>query len=498
MRTATLRDRLDGLTNPLLIKEMYQSLHSKKFLMALWLMLGCSLLTYVIAYQGSRGEACGEGMFAVFMVILYLAGVCVLPFLAFSTLNEEMKSRTVELVHITRMNARKHVRGRWLASAVKVTLLFSIMGPFAVAAFLFKGIGVVDILVTLALIYLISLSMCTTAIFFASLTAVRELRSLARLFFYLGLLGMVLMAFSTLFAFLQAMRYGMSSGGWGEMLLGIGFFALQAIFGMWFVGAASANILTFEADKCSARTKFILLLWTVLEAACLWLMALTVEPMSREMAAMFLVSASWPVLIFGSFWITGPNRVAQRVRKRLERRGPVYKALMFPFVDGLGSSAAYIVVAAAVIFVVAGLMLLSAGGGLGHRSSEMSSWFLVATVAYIFFFSALARGVVRLLPEKRHTAKWVRGMFLAIIGLNLIITILWMVSTDTRITQYESSPLIGLFPIIHMVRWGESLNDMSDLPELIIELCLPALIGIVYHVTAVLRHFRRYMCGVYN
>ena len=491
MRTTTLRDRLDGLTNPLLVKEMYQSLHSRKFLMALWVVLGAALLTYVLAYEASDGKPCGDLMFGWFLGIMYLAGAVVLPFLAFANLYEEMRGRTVELVHITKMTSRKHVRGRWLASAAKVVLLFSVMGPFAVAAFLFRGIGVLPILFFLFLTLVLSLSACTVAIFFASVTAVKPLRSLARLLFYLALIGGVIFPLSQAFGIRGFFPF--RSGDWKELGSALAVLTVNGVFVMWLLGAAAANILTFEADKCSSRTKAVLLLWLGALVPCGALISLIADGrVHAEALALSTMQASPILLACGVFWLTGPARVAQRIQNKLERRGGLYRLIMFPFVDGAGSSALYLLLVTGALCAI--LLATMSSTGSFDDWKRVLVMLVAFCVIYPFFYAALARGVVRLLPRKRRTANWVRGVLLCLIAVNLLVVI-WSAAAGVDFDDVGASPVVALFPIVYV---GRLARDWPGFGALFGELAIPALVGLGYHALAMVRHFERYVSGVYD
>jgi len=497
MLSEATRDKLDGLVNPLLVKEMYQSLHNKKFLTALWLMLGCSLVAYVTIFAGSRGKACGDSMFAVFSILMYIGCVFVLPYLAFSNLSEEVKNRTIELVHITRMNSRKHVRGRLLASLVKTGLIFSTIGPFAVAAFLFKGIGIAPIIVILCAILLASMLACSVGIFFAALTSQKQMRSIARGLFVLLLVWTLFLPFSVVGALYSTVFRG--GGGWGgaptgwllEALAVLGASTAITFLWVWFFCAASANILTFEADKCPAGTKSILL--AIIAATCIGfsLPAFFGSGIDDEIIFGFAICTSIPVMICGSFWLTGPNRVAYRFQKKFKKRDPTYQAWLFPFMDGAGSSALYMFIAFGLILAGTLFMLLLPGGDF----EEDMLFPLVICIVYPLFFSAVSRGIVRLLPTRFRTVKILRGVFLGLIAVNLIVPIIFAVAIDFD-RPPKPSPLTGLFPLIHLISLGRASG--YGLLKLLFDLAVPALIGVTVHLVIMARHFGRYMNGEYD
>ena len=491
MLSDVMRDRLDGLANPLLVKEMYQSLHNKKFLTALWLMLGCSLVAYVAIFAGSEGEACGDTMFGVFAFVMYIGCVFVLPYLAFANLSEEVKSRTLELVHITKMNSRKHVRGRLLASLVKIGLVFSTIGPFAAAAFLFKGIGVGAVLILLSFILLLSVFVCSLGIFFAALTSQKQMSSLARGLFVILLIGAVFLPFSVFDEFRFFERMFSSSGSLIDALIGLAGTSITTVLSVWFLCAASANILTFEADKCSAKTKFILLIIIVAQCFTFSLPAFIGMPIDKGNVIAFAIFASIPVMVCGSFWLTGPSRVAYRFQKKFKKRGPAYQARTFPFTDGAGSSALYLFIAFG--FILVGTVFMFALSGEDWEEGILFP--IVICSAYPLFYSALSRGIVRLLAEKRRTIKMLRGVLLGLLALNFIVPILLGVAGGF-FRSPDPSPVTGLFPLVHLVCMADESG--YGLPRLLVDLAVPVFVGVAVHLIIMARHFGRYMNGAYD
>lgn len=489
MLSDAMRDRFDGLANPLLIKEMYQSLHSWKFLVALWLMLGCSLTTYVTVFSGSEGETCGDKMFWVFAFFMYVACVFVLPYLAFANLSEEVKSGTIELIHITRMNSRKHVRGRLLASVAKIGLVFSMIGPFAVAAFLFKGIDVVSIVMVLILTLFFSVLACSIAVFFGALTVHKQMQSIARILFILLLIYGVIMPFSV-FGGLRFTR-GFGSPDLSELSVVLAAYVVITMLLVWFFSAAAANILTFDADKCSAKTKFVLLLIVAALCAIFCTPLYFGQTLDGENILIFASFASVAVLVCGSFWLTLPNRVASRFQKRFRTRSLAYRAVIFPLMDGAGSSALYMFVVYGSICLIALLMYSVGGGGW----EEETLFPVLMCMVYAFFLSAVSFGTLRLLPRKFRKTMALRGVFLGLVVANLVISILLGVAVGYR-RMPEPSLLTGFFPIVHLMSMERATS--YSMIDLIVDLGGPAVIGITVHVILILRHFRRYTSGVYN
>lgn len=491
-----IKNRVDGLANPILVKEMYQSVHSKKFLVAMWLLLVASLFTYVLVYMDAgAGGTCGDTMFGTFSVFTYLMSLCVLPYLAFSTLHEEIKGRTIELIHITRMDSRRHVRGRFLASVVKLGLLFSILAPFTVAAFLFKGVAVETILIVLYIFFCSSLVACAVGIFFGSLTSVDRLQTVARWTY------LVLLAF-TLFGGPYVVGVGFMAGPMGfsftafrgEILIGLGLYTLFVLLGVWFLCAAAANLLTFEADKSSGRTKLILVFIALAALAVPFTSLLLGGTPDIEVILAVVILPAVFLALCSFLWLTDKERVSRRRQKKLEKHGILYRLIFYPFTDGPGSSAVFLALIC-LLMAFSALLLLQDSGHRAGTIADARQYILypvVVVFVYALFFSALTWIIARMLPARMRTATARRVIILSLVVLNCIVGVLVVVATGFGQAELRN-PLTSLFPMLYLL-----MLDDPNFAGAYGDLAIPALVGMIVHGRLLFGHLRRYLRGDYD
>ena len=487
---------MDGLANPILVKEMYQSVHSKKFLVALWLLLVASLFTYVLVYLDAGPDGtCGGTMFGTFAVFTYLMSLCVLPYLAFSTLHEEIKGRTIELIHITKMDSRRHVRGRLLASLVKIGLLFSVLAPFTVAAFLFKGVAVETILLVLYLYFCSSLVACSVGIFFGALTSVERLQTVAR-WTYLLLIAFTL--FGAPYTILVSFVAGPTGFGpiriGREILTAVGVYTTFTLLGVWFLSASSANLLTFEADKSSGRTKFILVIIVLASMGTPLAFGVGGARIDEEIILTAVIVPCLFLALCSFLWLTDKERVCRRRQKKLERRGFFYRLLMYPFTDGPGSSALYLALVCLLLGVGA-LVLLEHSGAAPRQVAEARRYVVypvIVVFVYALFFSALTWVMARLLPNRLRTATARRVLILSLVVLNCVAGVLVVTATGFGQASLRN-PLTALMPMVYLL-----MLDDADFTVVNFDLFIPALVGIVIHVKLLWGHLRRYLRGDYD
>ena len=498
--TEWIKDRMDRLANPLLVKEMYQSVHSKKFLAALWLLLGGALFTYAVVYL-SRPESgeCGGHMFAVFGTLTYLMALCVLPYLGFSNLYQEVEGRTIELVHITAITSARQVRGRLMAALTKVALLYAVVGPFAVTAFLFKGVGIEAIAFVLGLILIFSVPACALGIWFGALTSSKHIRVIAR-WGYVLVVGLTLfygMVFGLASA--QSFFFGFGMGGGPDLetiFITLGVSAPLALLATWFLCASAANILTFEADKCSGKTKLVLLVIVAAAfAAPVAVDALAGTGMDDEIIITLGVLTTLFAALWCFFWATDKRRVSRSLERKLERRGILYRLALFPFVDGPGSGLAYSCIAFALIMV----------GTTTLAWQDLWDWQMIYVavplmgLVYVLFFLALTQIVMRFLPGKWRTTLARRIVAAVVVVFNVVISTLMLAGvTDHRWwDRMAMNPGMALSPVLYLRAAGDAVID-GDGAEYLLPLILPLGIGLAVCLISATRHFRRYMRGDYN
>jgi hypothetical protein len=415
-----IRDRLDGALNPVMVKRMYQSVHSKVSMAFFWLLLALALLIFYLSGGGGEGAA-GRGMFTGFAVLMAPMVWFIIPTAAFYGLYQDIRTRrTLELIQITTMGARQLVRGRMLAAAVRIVLLCALVGPFAVTSFLFGGVDLVFVLTAVCYLVLTAFSLTALALFLGSLAAYPKIRLLGvlafgamMLFGLLGLLGWV------------PGIYMLSGGGWpGFPGAGAGLSAFLAaivvLTVLWiaFLSAATANSLTFPQNRSSARTKLIALL---IAACYLGTMLLTARgPGSGSGAPMVFALICCPFIgACALFWITGDTRVPARHAAWLARHGRAARVLYFPFRDGPLSTVLYLLLALALIGI--GIASLRGPGHLIMASDRRAFHVIVFTFTCVLYLSALARGAVALLPGRMRTALNRRTVLVALLILNAVL-----------------------------------------------------------------------------
>lgn len=482
--SSRIRDRLERLANPMLVRQMYQSLHSRKFLGAMWLLLLAALMTYVVTFVASdTGYPAGGSMFMVFGALFYLVALLVFPYMAFSSLRKEVKTKTIELIQITPLNAQRQIRGRVQAALSRLLLLYSVIGPFAVVAFLFGGVSLWAILLSLYTLFIASCVSVSVALFFASLASIKYLGPIARGSYLLLLVGVLIMGISFTFDGSGYFMLEIGRAGWKGILTYFIVLTLEAGLIAWFLCAASANILTFEANKSAARTKFIMLLLVLSSLASfgvIWGLA----DGGDEVLVAVECCAAIALGVSGIFWLTGKRRVAAHRAEKLKHRSGWYRAMFYPFIDGAGGTTAYLGLA---LFVLAIGMAFWCGFDDISLENQVGGFFAVLALVYAPYFSSSAWLIGRFFPTKYRTPAVRRLIVLGMVVAHFFIAILWFASdmySHSHASEQAGSPLLGLFPFIYM---PTAIDRIDPGEALISGLILAIAVGLIPHIIVGIR-----------
>ncbi len=150
------RDFADWIS-PILVKELRQGLKTRMFVMAfvavqlvMTLLLGLRILVQE-AGDDSFTSPLFDGLLWTALGILMLV---IMPLRGLSSISEETKANTLDLLALTRMGSFRIVFGKWLALVVQTLLLTVAVLPYAVLRYFFGRVDVVGDLQMLGLMLL--------------------------------------------------------------------------------------------------------------------------------------------------------------------------------------------------------------------------------------------------------------------------------------------------------------------------------------------------------
>src|SRR5678815_762602 len=158
---------------------------------------GVSLLAgFLVAFFGlgyalnSIGET-GAWVFSALMVCLGLLGLVVVPLGAYSALRNERVDQTFDLITQTTLTPRRIVIGKLMTQWVKLITLFAGLAPFIAMSFLLGGIDLVTILISLAVLFMWSMWVCSACLFFSAASQARAMSALLFIVMLVAFIGIL-------------------------------------------------------------------------------------------------------------------------------------------------------------------------------------------------------------------------------------------------------------------------------------------------------------------
>ena len=179
--------------NPIVVKEVRQSLKSKQFSISFgltllaavaWTLIAISLMVPRVYYVPG-----GATLLTGFFVILNIPLMIIIPFSAFRSLTSETEESTFELLSISALSASQIVYGKMASACLQIVLYLSALAPCIVLTYLLRGVSLFPILFLLGLTVVFSIGETALALMFASVARTRMLQNgvsvllLAALFF---------------------------------------------------------------------------------------------------------------------------------------------------------------------------------------------------------------------------------------------------------------------------------------------------------------------------
>jgi hypothetical protein len=412
-------DRASDRLSPIVVKEVRQIVRGREFNYSV---MGSLIVGLIVAFFGAATASAGTGgtgqaVFTALTACLALIGIVIVPIGAFSALRNERLEQTMDLITVTSLSARKVVIGKLLAQAVKLATLFAGMAPFVATSFLLGGIDFISIVVSLALVFFLSLWVCAAALMVSSLA---RSRGMSGVLLIGG--GFALVLFLGGLQILSAVMMSLLGGRGGISAFGIGF-APGGPQGWWILamlttlGAASLVNLVLLAenrlssavdDKTTAlRIGFLAQFLAIIGLFCAlaWFGPSSVPAPVGPMLVLCFVHLA----LVAAFTVSEDFAVSRRVLRRMQTTAwwrPL-AAFLWP---GAGRGAVYVLVQMA--------LLLLATWSLATRPLHLHV--ALAGCGYILFFTGGPTVVLRRL-RPGATSFVVRIAILVLVSASLVL-----------------------------------------------------------------------------
>jgi hypothetical protein len=418
-RVATLLRRLDEASDrlsPIVVKEVRQIVRGREFNYSFMVSLVVGLL---VAFFGAANASTGTGttgqsVFVALTACLALLGIGIVPFGAFSALRNERLEQTMDLITVTSLSARKVIIGKLLAQGVKLATLFAGMAPFVATSFLLGGIDFLSIVVSLTIVFMVSLWVCAVALMVSSLAKTRGMSGAL-----LAGGGFVLLLFFGGIGVIPRLIFMLGGGrggfGGGSFSFGVpsgpdGWWGL-AMF-VTFGAASLVNLVLLAENRLSSpvenkstplRIGFFVQFLAIIIGFSAVAHFTTAPRVVEPLAVLGLLHLT----IVAAFTVTEEFTVSRRVLRRIQapsRWSPLW-TILWP---GGGRGAAYVLFQMVLLIIAV------------RRLSMRDVGWVVASCGYICVFTG-APAVLLRWARPRISAFYIRVAILLLVSASLVL-----------------------------------------------------------------------------
>lgn len=495
--------RVVDWANPILVKELRQSLKSKQFVVTFMLLVTVAWLVSVFGLlmfqtQVQYGPA-GRYFFVGFYIALAVATLLIVPFGSFRSLQSERDFNTYEILSVTTITPQQIVHGRLLSSLVQCLIFYSAITPFIAFASTMQGFDAPKAAYILVVTLLMSMMLSMAALMVSTLSKQRATQGLFSLILIGQLIGAVFAACNLAIALVIITGLPITDSEFWQwnavgLLVSISYFIL-------FQQIATAN-LTFESANHSTGIRItatvqFLALWLITFGYCWW-------NEIRAYPEMFLYLAGASILhwaAFGLAFTAELDSLSRRIRREFPQNKLV-RVLIAPFLPGGARAYLFLLIQIALIWLlyVIGMSSFARGGWFRGSLPEQVESALQSSNGDMRVVTALCLLLVIYLGINTALARWGQAvselvkpaharvisfliLMAAIVGPQLL-----YVTEVIDLGQGRFHPLQVLDPINTSMYLQRNANDTSSL--ILVVLCGLALFSILVNSIAMMAGVR--------
>jgi hypothetical protein len=397
--------------NPLLVKEVRQSLKSRQFsitftvvlcLSWLWSIAGVARLGPAVSYGAN-----GPEIFFGYYLILAFPLMLIVPYSAFRSLIAEREDNTYELVAITNLRPGQIVAGKLGSAVAQMAVYLSAVAPCLAFTYMLRGIDLPTICWILFYTFLASLGFSLWALLLASIAKEKHWQVMLAVVIIVTLFWTFTKAVEGCHELLRATRLPFTSYDfWIQNLVILSIYA--STFVLLYLAAAAQ--LTFTSENRSTPLRWAMLGQQILFvcwmafAACRIIVqnpSQTGQIENIGMVAMVAATIYW--FIMGSFMAGEATELSPRVRRRLPK-SDLGRAFFTWFNPGPGTGYLFALCNVAVIamFALAAIWFGERSGGISGPGMPSASTFvaqIVLMLGYLTIYLGVSNLLLRLLRK---------------------------------------------------------------------------------------------------
>ncbi len=316
--------------NPIVVKEVRQSLKSRQFSISFgltliaavsWTLIAVSLMVPKIYYSPG-----GVQLLTGFFCILQFPLMIIIPFSAFRSLTTETEDSTFELLSISALSAWQIVVGKMTSALLQILLYLSALAPCIVLTYLLRGVSLDSILFVLGLTVTFSVGETALALLLAAVSRARILQAAATV---LLLIGLIVGFFGWISAIIGGVLVEVSNPP-KEFYLGVFGFATVICVALNLILRSAAAAIDFPSENHSTplRKRVLLLVGLIL----FWSTFAVVASREEDIAFVFLTGAFIVCMFIGSLMTGELGIISPRARRTLPTTfaGRVFLTWFYP------------------------------------------------------------------------------------------------------------------------------------------------------------------------
>jgi hypothetical protein len=324
----TRLERFSDILNPLLVREIRQSLRSHVFAGGVIITSFICMVTIICGVLWSNygritpDNSAGKDLFSFILFVLWLFICAVIPVYSANRFRTERAKGEFELFRITGVKASQIISGKLQSSIIQALLFVFLSAPFMMVCYLLRGVSSIDIIVCIAMTFIHAVFLVQAGILIASLKVSTPFFTMLNLAY----IGLILFNFS-IFGILASQGYSNVFdlfAGTGAIAIFAFFLAYFYVFLLLFM-SSSALIDDSNSDRTFAiRT---MSLFSAVIAPPFFILIGDLKEVSLVALYVFF----YPILLIASMLVhQKPNFSKERVARFWEGRwGKLLKPLKF-------------------------------------------------------------------------------------------------------------------------------------------------------------------------
>jgi hypothetical protein len=316
--------------NPIVVKEVRQSLKSRQFSISFgltliaavsWTLIAIALMVPKIYYTPA-----GVQLLTGFFCILQFPLMIIIPFSAFRSLTTETEDSTFELLSISALSAWQIVLGKMTSALLQILLYLSALAPCIVLTYLLRGVSLYSILFVLGLTVAFSIAETAIALLLAAVSRARMVQAGATV---LLLIGLILGFFSWSTMMVSGLLTELSSMPEEIYLVLFGITSIVVVaLNLVLRSAAAAIDFPSENHSTPLRKRVLILVGLIL----FWSTFVVVGTHEEEFSYIFVVGAFVVCMCIGSLMTGELGIISPRARRSLPSTfmGRVFLTWFYP------------------------------------------------------------------------------------------------------------------------------------------------------------------------